>query len=205
MTEEKKENTTDNQEDSEKKERDKIALLREILKEIEKQVKNALGLLAEESSLPKGVDHLHKAKMVGDVTVEGAARIIEGVFNGQNMIGPDGKEYSVPANYASKSKLVEGDILKLTIQADGRFVYKQIGPQPRRRLKGILTKDEATGEWRVLAEGKLYKVLLASVTYFRGEIGDEVVILVPEAVESSWAAVENILKKPVLIEEAKEI
>ena len=33
----------------------------------------------------------------------------------QIMIGPDGKNYPVPANYASKSKLIEGDILKLTI------------------------------------------------------------------------------------------
>ena len=35
-----------------------------------------------------------------------AGKIIEGVFDGQVMIGPDGKNYPVPANYASKSKLV---------------------------------------------------------------------------------------------------
>ena len=49
-------------------------------------------------------------------------KIIEGVFDGQTMIGPDGKNYPVPANYASKSKLVEGDILKLTINDDGGFI-----------------------------------------------------------------------------------
>lgn len=54
-------------------------------------------------------------------------KIIEGVFDGQTMVGPDGKNYPVPANYASKSKLVEGDILKLTIASDGGFIYKQIG------------------------------------------------------------------------------
>ena len=43
-------------------------------------------------------------------------RIIEGVFDGYQMIGPDGTKYSVPANYSSKSKLVEGDLLKLTIE-----------------------------------------------------------------------------------------
>jgi hypothetical protein len=42
-------------------------------------------------------------------------KVIEGIFDGQIMIGPDGKNYPVPANYASKSKLVEGDIMKLTI------------------------------------------------------------------------------------------
>lgn len=183
-----------------------IILLKQILEEIKKQTSNALGLLAEGHKKIHDIDHTHKARLVGDVTIEGATRIIEGVFNGQHMIGPDGKEYSVPANYASKSKLVEGDILKLTILPEGRFVYKQIRPQERKRLKGILTKDEALGEYCVLAEGKFYKILLASVTYYKGEIGDEVIILVPLALESTWAAVENIFKKPSLLaeEESKE-
>ena len=38
-------------------------------------------------------------------------KILEGVFDGQNMVGSDGRQYIVPPNYASKSKLVEGDIL----------------------------------------------------------------------------------------------
>ena len=42
------------------------------------------------------------------------------------MIGPKDKIFPVPANYASKSKLVEGDRLKLTILPNGSFVYKQI-------------------------------------------------------------------------------
>src|SRR3989344_680714 len=28
-------------------------------------------------------------------------KVVEGVFDGESMIGPDGKKYSVPANYAS--------------------------------------------------------------------------------------------------------
>lgn len=123
------------------------------------------------------------------------AKIIEGAFDGQNMLGPDGKQYSVPANYASKSKLVEGDVLKLTITRDGSFIYKQIGPIDRQRLIGQLSRDELTGEYRVLADGKSYKVLLASITYFKGEPGDEVVVLVPTVGETRWAAVENIIKQ----------
>ena len=87
-------------------------------------------------------------------TANNKEQIIEGVFNGQNMIGPDAKEYSVPANYASKSKLVEGDILKLTIQYDGSFIYKQIKPIQRDRIKGKLIIDEVTGQYSVLAEDK---------------------------------------------------
>lgn len=128
------------------------------------------------------------------VDIEGA-KIIEGAFDGQNMTGPDGKQYSVPANYASKSKLVEGDILKLTITRDGSFIYKQIGPVDRLRIIGQLVRDEVTGEYKVTAEGKSYKVLLASITYFKGEMGDEVVVLVPTVGEPRWAAVENIIKQ----------
>jgi hypothetical protein len=58
-----------------------------------------------------------------------------------------------------------------------------------------LIKDENTEDFKVLAENKSYGLLLASVTYFKGDVGDEVVILVPEKSESSWAAVENIIKK----------
>lgn len=121
-------------------------------------------------------------------------RIIEGVFDGYQMIGPDGTKYSVPANYASKSKLVEGDLLKLTIAPDGSFIYKQIRPIERERKMGKLVRDKETSEFRVLVDKKLFKVLLASVTYYRGDIGDQVVILVPQGGVSSWAAIDNIIK-----------
>ena len=123
----------------------------------------------------------------------GEAQVIEGVFDGENMIGPDGKQYSVPANYASKSKLVEGDILKLTISAKGTFIYKQIGPIERARIVGIL--ERSGGDYFALADGKKWRLLTASVTYYKGENGDEAVILVPKNGESKWAAVENVVRK----------
>lgn len=123
---------------------------------------------------------------------EGRKRVIEGVFNGEEMIGPDGKHYTIPANYASKSKLVEGDILKLTIVEDGSFVYKQIGPVKRSRKVGILTSREDRKEFAVLADGRTYRVLNASVTYYKGQAGDEVTIIVPDDGNSDWAAIENL-------------
>jgi len=120
-------------------------------------------------------------------------KVIEGVFDGQMMIGPDGKKYQVPPNYASKSKLVEGDIMKVTVKGDGTHVYKQIGPVSRRRLIGKLKFDSSTNEHVVICADEVYKVLDASVTYFKGMPGDEVVILVPVSGKSAWAAVENIV------------
>jgi hypothetical protein len=151
------------------------------------------GLGVKESFLP-GVEGASHAGGSVQRTEQGAV-IIEGVFDGQNMVGPDGKLYSVPANYASKSKLVEGDLLKLTISPDGSFIYKQIGPVERDRVVGILSHDDETDEYRILAKTKFYRVLLASVTYFKAEMGDEVVVLVPKGTTSSWAAVENVIKK----------
>lgn len=126
---------------------------------------------------------------------ETSESIIEGVFNGQHMIGPDGKQYNVPANYASKSKMVEGDILKLTILPNGKFIYKQIGPINRIRIVGRLTRG-SNAEYFVQSEdNRKWRILTASVTYFKGQLDDEVIILVPKAGESSWAAVENIVDK----------
>lgn len=122
-------------------------------------------------------------------------KIIEGVFNGEKMIGSDGKDYSVPPNYASKSKLVEGDMMKLTITANGSFVYKQISQIERKRVTGELISDPTTGGWSVLADGHTYKILTASVTFYKGKAGDEVVILIPTEGISEWGAVENIISK----------
>lgn len=119
-------------------------------------------------------------------------KIVEGVFDGQKMAGPDGKEYPVPANYASKSKLIEGDILKLTITDDGSFVYKQIGPTERKQVIGTLTQHD--GAYYVEANGHEYRILLASVTYFKINVGDQVAIIVPvDNPEATWAAVESAL------------
>ncbi len=118
-------------------------------------------------------------------------KIIEGEFDGQNMLGPDGKMYPVPANYASKSKLVEGDILKLTIGDDGSFIYKQIGPAERRKLIGTLSLKD--GQYYVEAGGVDYRVLFASVTYFKAQPGDQITIVVPEEGTPEWAAVEAVI------------
>lgn len=120
-------------------------------------------------------------------------KIIEGIFDGQTMIGPNGKNFPVPANYASKSKLVPGDVLKLSISENGNFVYKQIGPVERARVTGPLTRED--GQYKVIANGKTYKVLLASVTYFKAEIGDDVTLVIPEDEESEWGAIENVIPK----------
>jgi hypothetical protein len=173
-----------------------LALIMQMIEAAEKNIQSAKQLLREGvsgSSSPRPVNSeafIEKARSLG-ISEEG--KVIEGVFDGQNMIGPDNKQYPVPANYASKSKLVEGDVLKLTIADDGSFIYKQIAPVERRKILGLLIQDDK-GDYQVVAEGKPYKVLLASLTYFKAEAGDEVTIVLPEGGDPQWAAVENVIK-----------
>ncbi|GEM_PF-4417694 len=123
-------------------------------------------------------------------------RVVEGVFNGYSMIGDDEKTYQIPPNYASKSKLVEGDRLKLVIQLNGQFVYKQIGPVERERRVGKLERTTVDNGFAVVTPERTYRVLMASITYYHGGIGDEVVLLVPRGGNCIWAAVENIMRTP---------
>ena len=175
-----------------------LADLQRLLEGMEKDIQAAkqilqtlMGQIPEAGSPEEKESISQRAK---SLSVFEGGRIIEGVFDGQNMVGPDGRMYPVPANYASKSKLVEGDVLKLTIAPDGSFIYKQIGPIERKRILGVLVQDEK-GDYRIVAEGKSYKVLLASLTYYHAEPGDEVTLMVPSDQESAWAAVENVIKK----------
>ena len=174
----------------------KIKDLESLVYNLELELKKTKMVLAElgGKKSKEAINFSLKAAEVGKEGYEDDSLIVEGVFNGKLMIGPDGKEYSVPANYASKSKLVEGDILKLTINNNGAFIFKQIAPVERDRLIGHLVKNNESGEFVVLAGDKIYNILLASITYFKGLEGDEVVILVPKDGNSDWAAVENIIK-----------
>lgn len=170
-----------------------LALISQMLDSAEKNIQSAKQILREilGDKIPSSVA-THSQKAAG-LSVSAGGKIIEGVFDGQNMIGPDKKQYPVPANYASKSKLIEGDVLKLTIAEDGSFIYKQIGPVERRKMLGILSQDD-NGQYKVVAEGKTFKVLLASLTYFKAEPGDQVTIIVPKEGDVIWAAVETVIK-----------
>lgn len=176
--------------------RPNLALIAQLIESAEKSLRTAKQLLIDVSAGKEISQQAYErfAEKAQVLSMSEGGKIVEGVFDGQNMIGPEGKQYPVPANYASKSKLVEGDVLKLTVAEDGSFIYKQIGPVERKKVMGILLQDEK-GDYRVIAEGKTYRVLLASITYFKAEAGDEITVVVPEGIESQWAAVENVIKK----------
>ena len=167
----------------------------------EKQIKRLRSLIGDaETSLSAAKELL--VSILGDgqsitapmdsVVSTPEGKVIEGIFDGQIMIGPDGKNYPVPANYASKSKLVEGDIMKLTITDEGKFLYKQIGPVERKTVIGTLVQHD--DKYYVEVAGKEYQILYASVTYFRLKDGAQVSVTIPANNEdATWAAVEAAL------------
>lgn len=165
----------------------KNEILLNILKDIKDSVENAINILG-------GLDKAGGGMKIEDGGKSGA-QILEGIFAGDKMIGSDGKAYDIPPNYASKSKLVEGDILKLTITSSGKFVYKQIGPIARKRIVGELAVDLEKDEYWVVSDTSKWRILKASVTYFKGEPGNKVAFLIPQDGPSKWAAVENIIKE----------
>jgi len=159
------------------------------LERINRLLTNAENQISEAKELLFGKQIKVKAR---SLERDDNGQVIEGVFNGETMIDGEGNEYPVPANYASKSKLIPGDILKLTIAEDGTFIFKQIGPVERKNLIGLLEEDD--DQYYVAVGSDRYKVLLASITYFKANPGDKMTIVVPAESPSEFAAVENVIK-----------
>lgn len=121
--------------------------------------------------------------------------VIEGLFDGYFMVGNDQKKYPVPMNYSSKTKLVPGDMLKLKVMPDGKFIYKLIKPAERKHLRAILSRTDENKFTAVTDEGTVYFLNQAAVTFFKGTPGDELYIIVNEKDNTSFAAIEAIIKR----------
>lgn len=170
-----------------------IEAIRDFIITAEKSIKNAKMLLrdvleTEGISLnsPVAFDTSNLHSYTSD-----DAKIIEGVFTGEEMLWSDNNKYPVPANYASKSKLVQGDKLKLTIAANGKMLYKQIAPIEREIKVGLLIKEK--DKFQVIVGWNTYDLLTAAVTHFKAEIGDNISIIVPAGKAATFGAIDMVL------------
>jgi hypothetical protein len=182
---------------------DSLLHIQELLENAQASLKTASAMLRDLTGVidPNREKHVLRAARTS-VSAPVSGRVIEGVFDGQNMVDAGGQSYPVPANYASKSKLVEGDGMKLTITDEGKFIYKQIAPVERRIAKGVLIQED--GQYKVLVEGRALRVLLASVTFYRAEVGDQITVLLPTEGQAQWAAVEAVLPRHLAEAAAQE-
>ncbi len=118
---------------------------------------------------------------------------IVGIFDGENMTSSDGQTFPVPSNYASKSMLVVGDTLKLTEEGKEKR-FKQIDHVKRYKTTGVLTKKD--GKWAVITPEGSYKVSPAAVSHFGAEVGNEIILQIPEGNKTvGWGAIETVKKE----------
>ncbi len=121
------------------------------------------------------------------------SKIVEWVFTWEDMLGSDGNKYPVPANYSSKSKLVQWDKLKLTIAPNGKMLYKQIAPINRMYIQGLVVKEK--DKYQAVSDWNTYDLLTAAVTHFKANIWDSVSIIIPEGKQATFAAIDALIPK----------
>ncbi len=185
---------------------DNLIAIQELIDSAMSSLKTAQSLLRDITGVSDSSRERYSAKATSlglSAYNAAASKVVEGVFDGQNMVDSNGQTYPIPANYASKSKLVEGDGMKLTITDEGKFIYKQIAPIDRKTIVGVLIQED--GQYKVLADGKAYRILLASITFYRAEVGDQVTILIPKGIDANWGAVEAIIPKHLAEAAAKAV
>lgn len=175
-------------------EKKKILAIKDFIESAENSIKNAKKLLSEvlkENNIDLNELTVDTSGLASYKSED--SKIIEWVFLWEEMLWSDNHRYPVPSNYSSKSKLVQWDKLKLTIDWSWKMIYKQILPIDRETKVGLLIKEN----WKfwVVAEWKTYNVLTAAVTHFKWEVGDNVTIILPIWKEATFAAIEAVIPK----------
>ncbi len=121
-------------------------------------------------------------------------KIIEWVYDGYFMVWSDDKKYPVPLNYASKTKLIPGDALKLRIKENGQLIYKLIWPAKRKHIKATLSKDDTNKPIAITDDGETYKLNPAAVSYYKWEPWDEASIIINADGVGDYGAMEAVIK-----------
>lgn len=181
-----------------KKQNSGLAMLQELLWKIETDIKRAklmIQQLWESGNISWAkvdISKINKNLNVYD-NVQTEVQIIEWVFDGYFMVWSDKKKYPVPLNYASKSKLIPWDVLKLRIMQDGKLIYKLIWQANRQYIKATLSKSDENKYTALTDDGTVYYLNQAAVSYFKGNTGDELSIIINADGLGNFAAIEALI------------
>lgn len=188
-----------------KKHQQMVQFVQNVLSEIEADIKRMHTILNQLAKFdPEKADALESVqKEIEQATGnkelkaynEENAEVVEGTFDGYFMIWADQKKYPVPLNYSSKTKLVPGDMLKLKILEDGKFIYKLINPVERKHIRAVLSITDENKFVALTDNGKSFFLNQAAVSFFKGKPGDELYILINDKEDMAFAAIEAIIKK----------
>ena len=170
-----------------------LAAIRDFIITAEKSIKSAKKLLKDvlennnmtlDSKVNLDTSWLHSYS-------DENLKIVEWVFTWEEMLWADWNKYPVPANYASKSKLVQWDKLKVTINTTGKMLYKQIAPINREFITWLVVKEK--DKFQVVANWKTYDLLTAAVTHFKANIWDNVTVIIPKWKDATFAAIDLVI------------
>ena len=172
--------------------------LEDLLNKIETDIKRARLMIQQLSEWKWNLENVSLdmekiSAQLESYTESWETQVIEGVFDGYFMIWADKKKYPIPLNYASKSKLIPWDVLKLRIMSDGRLVYKLIGQANRQYVRATLSKSDENKFTALTDDGKIYYLNQAAVTYYKGQIGDELTIIINADGIGNFAAIEAVI------------
>ncbi len=170
-----------------------------------KTAKSLLNQLLEESGVRSGSPsiQLNSPRLSREEDV--AREVVEGYFDGENMIGDNGRIYIVPQNYASKTQLVVGDRMKWILTTN-REVFKLIQPVERQKVEGQFLIDNDIYYVSINNIDHPIKILKASATFAMKtqnlKQGDIVSILIPRDTKSHWGAFISIVQSSTEYQEA---
>ena len=170
-----------------------LAAIRDFIITAEKSIKSAKKLLKdilEENNMTLDSKASLDTRWLHSYSDEDL-KIVEWVFTWEEMLWADWNKYPVPANYASKSKLVQWDKLKVTINPTGKMLYKQIAPIDREFITWLVVKEK--DKFQVVANWKTYDLLTAAVTHFKANIWDNVTVIIPKWKDATFAAIDLVL------------
>lgn len=158
------------------------------------KVKNTLQTLSQLKDNINDFDAIIKAN-ISDEVVKEPENVVKGEFDGYFMVWEDLKKYPVPVNYASKSKLIPGDKLKVHIHENGKLIYKLIEPAPRQHVRAVLSKDTTQpGKFFAITPDKqTFALNAAAVSFYKGLPGDEAYITINKNGVGDYAALETII------------
>lgn len=126
---------------------------------------------------------------------------VMGVFEAEHMMGEDGQIYRIPPNYVSKSRLVEGDQLRVEILDDGTTYFKQIHPIERIKFIGEVVPSAGTLAIKD-KNGNLYKTNQASIRFFDIREGDEVTAITSK--NSQYCAIDQRIGAKGVLDRVEE-
>ena len=185
-------NNTSHTQQNQKQEVDTNSELQEII-DFTKNIKSQLnGIISVLEMLKQDDEQSGNKKPIQQKTKNVVEKEVEGVFDGQKMIGSDTNQYEVPIDFIDNKKLVEGDLLRLKIKSNGEKLFKQAGSVKRERLIGNIKYDNQNQQWKVVANNQDLNIMEAFTNIYNVNDGDKVSVLIPANGNSTWATIENV-------------